>query len=224
MQGFISTLKKVIIMRSRTATWFEAKIQYEKVMEDGLQKKVVEQYVVDALSYAEAENRIIEEMSAYISGEYEVKDLKKAPYKEIFFDDQAPQADRFYKAKLEFITIDEKSEKEKRSRVTYLVQASDLHRAMKNVDEVMSGTMIDYEACAVDDTKIIDVFEYDKADSDNDKAAALMARMAEDLKDRSLTVESIVDKYVSTATPELRQQLIDRLNQMRQSGQVPEKE
>ena len=211
-------------MRSRTATWFEAKIQYEKTQEDGLQKRVVEQYVVDALSYAEAENRIIEEMSAYISGEYEVKDLKKAPYKEIFFDDQDPQADRYYKAKLEFITIDERTEKEKRSRVTYLVQASDLHRAMKNVDEVMGGTMIDYEACAVDDTKIIDVFEYGKADSDTDKAADLMARMAEDLKDRSLTVESIVDKYVRTATPELRQQLIDRLNQMRDSGQVPEKE
>ena len=211
-------------MRSRTATWFEAKIQYEKVMKDGLQKKVVELHVVNALSYAEAENRIIEEMSAYISGEFEVKDLKKAPYKEIFFDDQDPQADRYYKAKLEFITIDEKTEKEKRSRVTYLVQASDLHRAMKNVDEVMSGTMIDYEACCIDDTKIIDVFEYGKADSDTDNAADLMARMAEDLKDRSLTVESIVDKYVSTATPELRQQLIDRLNQMRQSGQVPEKE
>jgi len=183
-------------MRSRTATWFEAKIQYEKTQEDGLQKKVVELHVVNALSYAEAENRIIEEMSAYISGElaspssvttqdssseldspsllrqFEVKDLKKAPYKEIFFDDQDPQADRFYKAKLEFITIDERTEKEKRSRVTYLVQASDLHRAMKNVDEVMSGTMIDYEACAVDDTKIIDVFEYGKGneavDSDTD--------------------------------------------------------
>ena len=163
-------IKTFTIMRSRTATWFEAKIQYEKVMEDGLQKKVVELHVVDALSYAEAENRIIEEMSAYISGEYEVKDLKKAPYKEIFFDDQDPQADRYYKAKLEFITIDERTDKEKRSRVTYLVQASDLHRAMKNVDEVMSGTMIDYEACAVDDTKIIDVFEYTKADNagDND--------------------------------------------------------
>lgn len=147
-------------MRSRTATWFEAKIQYEKVMEDGLQKKVVEQYVVDALSYAEAENRIIEEMSSYISGEFEVKDLKKAPYKEVFFDDQDPQADRFYKAKLDFITLDEKTEREKRSRVTYLVQAANLHGAMKNVDDVMGGTMIDYEACAIDDTKIQDVFEH----------------------------------------------------------------
>ena len=156
-------------MRSRTATWFECKIRYEKTMEDGLQKKVNEAYVVDALSFSEAEERIIDEMSSYISGEYEVKGLKKAPYKEIFFEDQDPQADRYYKAKLEFITIDEKSEKEKRSRVTYLVQASDLHRAMKNVDEVMSGTMIDYEACAVDDTKIIDVFEYKKAESKQDQ-------------------------------------------------------
>ena len=150
-------------MRSITANWFEAKIQYEKEMENGLQKKVTEQYVVDALSYAEAEKRIIEEMSAYISGEFEVKDLKKAQYKEIFFSDNASD-DRYYKAKLDFLTIDERTEKEKRSRVTYLVQASDLHRAMKNVDEVMGGTMIDYEACAIDATKIIDVFEHKKSE------------------------------------------------------------
>lgn len=146
-------------MRSITATWFECKIRYEKTMEDGLQKKVTEQYVVDALSFSEAEKRITEEMSAYISGEYEITDVKKAQYKEIFFSDDASD-DRYYKAKLDFLTIDERTEKEKRSRVTYLVQASDLHRAMKNVDEVMQGTMIGYEACAIDETKIFDVFEH----------------------------------------------------------------
>ena len=72
-------------MRSRTAQWFECKIKYEKVMEDGLQKQVVEQYAVDALSFAEAEQRITEEMSQYISGEFEVADVKKAAYKEVFF-------------------------------------------------------------------------------------------------------------------------------------------
>ena len=107
-------------MRSRTANWFECKVQYEKVMEDGLQKKVKELYTVDALSFSEAETRIIEEMAAYISGEYEVVDIKKAKYKEIFFSDD-PMADRFYKAKLQFITIDEKTEKEKRQNVLYLV-------------------------------------------------------------------------------------------------------
>ena len=198
-------------MRSRTAQWFECKIKYEKVMEDGLQKQVVEQYVVDALSFAEAEQRITEEMSAYISGKFEVADVKKAAYKEVFFDDDNAASDRWYKAKLDFITIDEKTEKEKRSRVTYLVQATNLNRAMKNVDTVMGGTMIDYDAASISDTKLVDVFEY----SAEDKAAELMARMAEDVKDESLKVEDIVDRYVKTATPELRQQLIDKLTEIR---------
>ena len=86
---------------------------------------------------------------------------------------------------------------------------------------MMKGTMIDYVQANVGETKIVDVFLFT---SEKQGAAQLMVRMAEDMKDPSLTVESIVDKYVSTATPELRQQLIDRLNQMRQSGQVPEKE
>ena len=152
-------------MRSKTATWFECKVRFEKVMEDGLQKKVTEQHVVDALSFSEAEQRIIEEMSAYISGEFEVTDVKKAPYKEVFFDDKS---DRWYKAKLAFITIDEKTEKEKRSNVTYLVQAATLDGAVKNTNEVMDGTMIDYEKSNIAETKIMDVFEY-KKEEDNEE-------------------------------------------------------
>ncbi len=150
-------------MRSRTAIWFECKVRFEKVQEDGLQKKVTEQYVVDAMSFAEAEKRITEEMSAYISGEFEVTDVKKAPYKEVFFSDDA-ESDRFYKAKLDFITIDEKTEKEKRSRVTYLVQAANLKSAMKGVDDVMGGTMIDYDAASLAATNIMDVYEYGQKD------------------------------------------------------------
>lgn len=146
-------------MRSRTANWFICKIRYEKVMEDGLQKKVTEQYVVDALSFSEAEARIIEEMSQYISGEFEVADIDKASFKEIFFSD-SETADKWYKAKLAFITIDEKTDKEKRSTVNYLVQAASLNGAVKNIDEVMGGTMIDYVQCNVSETPIMDVFEY----------------------------------------------------------------
>ena len=152
-------------MRTRTATWFETKIQYEKTMEDGLQKKVKEQYVVDALSFTEAEKRITEEMSSYISGAFDVADIKKATYKEIFFSDEAT-ADRWYKAKVQFITIDEKTEKEKRSNVYYLVQASPLQGALKNVDEVMGGTMIDYAIAAISETTVMDVFEYQKSNKE----------------------------------------------------------
>ena len=148
-------------MRSRTAMWFECKIAYEKVMEDGLQKRVIENYVVDALSFTEAEKRITEEMSSYISGEFEVRDMKIAPYKEIFFSDEE-MADRWYKAKLQFITIDEKTEKEKRTPVIYLVQAGTVNGALKNIEEMMGGTMIDYVIASVTETTIMDVFEYGK--------------------------------------------------------------
>ncbi len=155
-------------MRSRTAIWFECKIAYEKVMEDGLQKKVTESYVVDAMSFTEAEKRIMEEMSSYISGEFTVKDIKIAPYKEIFFSDEE-MADRWYKAKLEFITIDEKTEKEKRSAVNYLVQAGTLKGAVGNIESVMGTTMIDYVIAAVNETKLMDVYEYGKTEEVNDK-------------------------------------------------------
>ena len=154
-------------MKSRIATWFECKIRYEKTMEDGLQKKVTESYTVDALSFSEAEERIIEEMSSYISGDFAVQDIKKAPYTEIFFSDQE-MADRWYKAKLQFITIDEKTEKEKRSNVNYLVQAGTLNGAVKNIDEVMGGTMNDYVIAAVAETQLMDVFEYKKDEKKQD--------------------------------------------------------
>ena len=146
-------------MRSRTANWFECKIRYEKMMEDGLQKKVTEAYVVDALSFSEAEEKIIEEMSSYISGEFNVTDIKKAAYGEIFFSD-SDEADKWYKAKLQFITIDEKSGKEKRSSVNYLVQAGSFNGAVKNLDEVMGGTMIDYVITSMTETVLMDVFEH----------------------------------------------------------------
>ena len=140
-------------MRCRTANWFICKIRYEKIMEDGLRKKVTEQYVVDALSFTEAEARIIEEMSQYISGEFDVVEIDRCAFKEVFFSDQET-ADTWYKAKLQFITIDEKTEKEKRTAVYYLVNAR------KNIDEVMGGTMIDYVISSVSETKIMDVFEH----------------------------------------------------------------
>ena len=146
-------------MRSRTALWFETKVRYDKMMEDGQQKKVIESYVVDALSFGEAEERITEEMSAYISGEFDVKAITPASYGEIFFSENAND-DRWYKTKLQFITSDEKTEKEKRSSVYYLVQAANLNGAVKNIDEVMGGTMIDYVIASINETTIMDVFEH----------------------------------------------------------------
>lgn len=145
-------------MRSRTSIWFECKVRYEKTGEDGTPRKVTETYVVDALSFSEAESRIMEEMGRWVSGELEIVDLKIAQYKEIFFAD-SDMSDKWYKAKLAFITIDEKTDKEKKTSVYYLVNAGNINSALKNVDEIMSGTMIDYQTCNLTETQIIDVFE-----------------------------------------------------------------
>lgn len=154
-------------MKSRTANWFECTVRYERQMEDGMTKKVNELYVVDAMSFGEAEESITKEMSSYVSGEFEVKNINPAAYGEVFFSENAAD-DRWYKARLSFITIDEKTEKEKRTSVTYLVQASTFNGAVKNIEEVMSGTMIDYVIANIMETKIMDVYEH-KASVKQDK-------------------------------------------------------
>ena len=150
-------------MRSRTATWFECKIRYEKIMEDGLPKKINDVYVVDALSFSEAEERIMEEMLPYNLVDIEIVDVKIAPYREIFFADDN-LADQWFKAKLSFITIDERTDKEKRTSMMCLVNAGNISSAINNIGEVMSGTMIDYVTTSISATKIFDVFEYKKKD------------------------------------------------------------
>lgn len=147
-------------LRSRTGTWFECKVRYEKTQEDGSEKMVNEQYVVDALSFTEAEASIIDNMSVYVSGEFKVANINPANYNEIFFSGNDDD-DLWFKARLAFITIDEKKDKEKRTYVNYLIQAKCIERAKRYVDEVMGKTMNDYELKSLSETKIFDVFEHD---------------------------------------------------------------
>lgn len=139
---------------------------YEKTMEDGLHKNVKETYVVDAVSFSEAETRFTKEMSNYTSGGCDMTAIKIAPYSGIFFNDTDDIADRWYKVSLDFITIDEKSEKEKRQRTTYLFQAGSFDQARKSVVDVMGMSMTDYEIVKIEETKIFDVFEY-SGDNEN---------------------------------------------------------
>ncbi|MGI6574027.1 MAG: DUF4494 domain-containing protein [Fermentimonas sp.] len=137
--------------------WFECKVKYDKMMETGMQKSVTEPYLVDALSFTEAEARIIEEMRPFISGEFSVSDIKRVKYAESFFNDSG---DRYYRTKLHFITLDEKSGTEKKTPVYMLVQASTLKEVVEIVEAEMKKTMIDYAIVAVTETAIIDVFPY----------------------------------------------------------------
>lgn len=139
--------------------WFEGKIRYEKVCTDGMTRKVTEPYLIDALSFTEAEARLIEEITPFISGEFTVADIKRANYSEIYPSDE-DMADRWYKCKLWFITLDEKSGAEKKTATNILVQASDLRDAVKKLDEGMKGTLADYVIASVAETAIMDVYPY----------------------------------------------------------------
>lgn len=155
--GVRSYINALIIMMN----FFECKIRYEKIMENGVNKKVTEPYLVDALSFTEAEARIIEEITPYISGEFTVSDIKRANYSELFPSEE-DAADRWFKCKLLFITLDEKSGAEKKTSTTVLVQASDLRDAVKKLDEGMKGTMADYVIASVTETAIMDVYLYEE--------------------------------------------------------------
>lgn len=145
-------------------TWFECKVRYEKTLENGMNKKVTEPYLVDALSFTEAEARIIEEVSPYISGEFTIADIKRANYTELFFCEE-DSADRWFKCKLTFISLDEKSGAEKKTSSNVLVQAADLRDAVKKLDEGMKGSMMDYVISSMAETAIMDVFPF-SADPD----------------------------------------------------------
>ena len=137
--------------------WFECKIKYDKMLETGMQKSVTEPYLVDALSFTEAEARIIQEIKPYISGEFSVSDIKRVKYTESFFNETG---DRYFKARLFFITLDEKSGAEKKTGINMLVQATLLKEAVEIVETEMKKTMIDYTFASVAETAIMDVFHY----------------------------------------------------------------
>lgn len=163
------------------STYFECGIRYEKTLENGMQKKVTELYIVDALSFTEA--RIIAEMTPYISGEFEVVTIKRTNISEVVLDVAGIQsatdaeaqkiigmnskatgyADKWYKAKLNYIIVDEKTGKEKRTSFHLLVNAGSNRAAHGLIVEHMKNSMQDYEIADIVETKILDAFFYDNS-------------------------------------------------------------
>ncbi|MDE6703233.1 MAG: DUF4494 domain-containing protein [Muribaculaceae bacterium] len=138
------------------ANWFECKVRYDKLQENGAVKKVNEPYLVDALSFTEAEARIIDEQTPFISGDFSVSAVKRTKISEIFWNEGG---DRWYLVKVAFITIDERSGVEKRTATLILVQASNFKEALDNFIEGMKGTMADYEIVSITETPLMDVYK-----------------------------------------------------------------
>lgn len=137
--------------------WFQCKVKYERSGDDGSVTKVNEAYLLDALSYTEAEERIIEEMKPFISGDFEIADLKRARINELFENEGG---DKWYRCKVYFISLDEEKGIEKRTATTMYAQASSVKEAVEVLDKGMKGTLADYEIASVTETNVMDVFKY----------------------------------------------------------------
>lgn len=147
-----------------SAIWFECKVKYRKTDDNGVQKIVTEPYLIDALSYTEAEARLTQEMSAYISEEFKISNIKMANYAEIH---PFEKADRWFKSKVSLLAFDEESGKEKKSNMYLLIQANDVKEAFDNTVTVMNGTMGEYTIPMISESPIIDVFPYFDGQDDN---------------------------------------------------------
>ncbi|MCI9608525.1 MAG: DUF4494 domain-containing protein [Muribaculaceae bacterium] len=136
--------------------FYLSSVKYQKISESGELRPVTEHYLFEALSYTEAEARTIEELTPFISGEFAISDIKRPRLAEVILDSSADN--RFYKIATDFITIDERTAAEKRSRSFMLVQASDFDSAVASFKEAMRGTMADYEIASVVETPILDYY------------------------------------------------------------------
>ena len=144
-------------MKSTINKYFEVKVKMQKTQEDGTQKKVTEQYVVEAATFGEAERRITECLKPYIEGEFDVTDIKIAGYSQIVGGDE--NADKFFKAKVTFVALDETTGKEKKTSELYLVQSDTLESAESDVKTFLNdgNTTIS----SISETAILDVFTLD---------------------------------------------------------------
>lgn len=141
-------------LKSRTGNFFEVVVKVLQTQEDGSKKKVREVYAIEASSFTEAEAIITEEMKS--CKEYDIVNINPTPYKEVFLSDNAND-ENFFKAKLEFITIDEKTEKEMRTKVVYLVQALSIKAAQHYIEDIMGSVQLDYRNVAIVESPVLDV-------------------------------------------------------------------
>lgn len=142
-----------------TANWFEGKVKYVRVDDNGRERKVTEAYLLDVMSYTEAESRLIEEMSYIIRGDFGIAGLKKSNITEVV-EPENENDDLWYKAKVAIIDADEVSGKEKRTYQYYLVGASNADRALENLNRSLSQIVVPWEVASIADTQFVDIFPY----------------------------------------------------------------
>lgn len=145
-------------MKTKNGKFYECVVRYDKLGEHGVLKKVSETYCIEADSFADAEQRTMDEVACLSEGEFEIKNITPAKYTDVFINENAGSDSKYFKAKLEFVTVDEMTLREKKTSVYYLVLSSDFADSLRIIQEAMASTMIDYVTAQITESKVLELF------------------------------------------------------------------
>ncbi|WP_372919814.1 DUF4494 domain-containing protein [Salegentibacter sp.] len=178
-----------------SVTWYECKVKYKKTHETGEQKISTDTYLLDAVSFTEAESRITEEMKAYTSEDFRIMNIKVANFAEVH---PFENSDRWFKSKVSLVALDEESGKEKKTNIYLLVQANDVKEAFENTTKAMEDTMGDYTIPSITESPILDVFPYFTGEEEQLEKFNVL----EDSETSEVEVEAEETEVPETETPE----------------------
>ena len=138
-------------------TWFECKVKYQKIDEDGRERQVTENFLLDGVSFTDAETRITAQIQTMVKGGFSISDIRKSKIAEVF---PYENGEWWYKVTINLVTIDEDAGKEKKLRTLYLVQADDIQEALTRIGESLSFLIVPFVVSAINVSLIADVFPY----------------------------------------------------------------
>lgn len=175
-------------------TWFNCKVKYLRVDETGKEKNVTEPYLVDAVSFSDAEARIHKLLEPYMKGDLEIKTLSKANITEVFdFEDDGV----WYKSKITYLDVDPDTEKKKKITQYALVRASDVKQAYERTEDNLT-LLVPYDIPSVQETSIIDVFPYER-----DEEKELEGRNVKPASDNETPEDAYEEENVNESTGEI---------------------
>jgi hypothetical protein len=155
--------------------WFLGKIRYQQPIDDSnvgtrneefiKQKTVTEAYLVDAVSYTEAEARLYQEIAAN-TPDFEITNISRMQLADVFFNEE-DGGETWYKVKAMYILEDEKTGKQKKTPSNMLINAQNPKQAYERVEYSLKTSLDPFEITDVNTTKILDVFPFNGEEQRN---------------------------------------------------------
>ena len=186
--------------------WYTCKVKYNRYDDEGKYKTVTEPYLVDAVSFTEAESRIYEKVGDLVDGDFFVTTINKSNISDIFHFDNT---DKWYLSKVKYVSVDEESGKEKKITSNMLVAAENVKDAYEKIEEGLSTMLVPYDVTSITESPIIDIFPYEsgeepaKEEEEIDPYISEEPVSAEDVEEEEIEEEELEEEVVKEEEEEI---------------------